>query len=180
MSRIGMQPITIEEGITVSVVNNEVKVTGPKGELTTTLPENITAEVKDNEVHVIRSSEEKHVRSLHGTIRSIIENNVKGVKDGYEKKLELVGVGYRAQQKGAGVSMKLGWTHPIELDPVDGITLEVPSETEIIVKGIDKQLVGEFAAKIREFRKPEPYKGKGIKYADEFVRRKSRKVVTAA
>ena len=180
MSRIGLQPITIKEGVTVAVNDKQVVVTGPKGELKVTLPENIKVEVKDKEVLVTREAEDKQSKSVHGTIRSVIANNVQGVTDGFEKKLELVGVGYRATQKGAGLSMKLGWTHPIELDPVDGITIEVPSETEIIVKGIDKQLVGAFAAKIREFRKPEPYKGKGIRYSDEYVRRKSRKVATAA
>ena len=179
MSRIGMQPITIEDGVTVSVNAGEVIVAGPKGELKTKLPAGIKVEVKENEVHVTRESEDKQTKSVHGTIRSILDNNVKGVKEGFEKKLQLVGVGYRVAQQGANISMKLGWTHPIVVEPVDGITLEVPDETNIIVKGIDKQLVGEFAAKIREIRKPEPYKGKGIKYAEEVVRRKARKVATA-
>jgi len=180
MSRIGKQPIKIEEGVTVTSLNGVVVVKGALGELKVKLTDGINIEVKDNQVLVTRENDDKPTVSMHGTIRSILANNVIGVKDGYEKKLLLVGVGYRVAQQGKKVSLKLGWTHPVEVEEVEGVKFEVPDETTIIVKGIDKQLVGEVSARIREIKKPEPYKGKGIRYSDEQVRRKSRKVVTAA
>lgn len=180
MSRIGQEPITIEEGVTVEVNANSVVVKGPMGELITDIPEGIKVVVKDNEVLVSRENETKPVKSLHGTIRMLIANDVKGVKEGYSKNLELVGVGYRAKTQGTAVSMNLGWNHPVVVDAPEGITFEVPAEDKIIVKGIDKQLVGQTAAKIKAIRKPEPYKGKGIRYEGEYVRRKSRKIATAA
>lgn len=180
MSRIGQEPITIEEGVTVEVSKDIVTVKGSMGELTTDIPEGIKVEVKDNEVLVTRENETKPVKSLHGTIRMLIANDIKGVKEGYTKTLELMGVGYRVKSEGTGISMSLGWNHPVVVEAPEGITFEVPSEEKVIVKGIDKQLVGQTAAKIKAIRKPEPYKGKGIKYEGEHIRRKSRKVVTAA
>lgn len=180
MSRIGIQPVKIEEGVTVEVKDSVVSFKGAKGELALNIPGGLTVEVKDGEVIVGRLDETKPTRSLHGTIRSLIANNVKGVKEGYRKTLNLVGVGYRVNLQGSKISMNLGWNHPVEFVAPEGITFEVPDETTINVDGIDKQLVGEVSAKIRAVRKPEPYKGKGIRYSDEQVRRKSRKVVTAA
>jgi large subunit ribosomal protein L6 len=180
MSRIGKEPITIEEGVTVDVKKDVVTVEGPKGKLEIILPEHITAEVKDNEILLNRANDDKPVKSLHGTYRVIINNAVKGVKEMYEKKLELVGVGYRARLEGKTLVMTLGWNHPVKVEPYEGIDIEVPEETKISIKGIDKQKVGEFAAKVREIRKPEPYKGKGIRYSDENVRRKSSKTSLVA
>lgn len=177
MSRIGMQPITIENGVTVEVVGNMVTAKGAMGQLQLEIPAGLTVTVSDGVINLTRSNEEKLTKSLHGTIRSILANNVKGVKDGFVKQLELVGVGYRVAQQGPDISMKLGWNHPVVFKTVDGITLEVKDENTILVKGIDLQLVGEISAKIREMRKPEPYKGKGIRYEGEYVRRKERKVV---
>jgi large subunit ribosomal protein L6 len=180
MSRIGKQPVKIEEGVTVDVMDNTVVIKGALGQLNVQLFEGINVEVKDSEVLVTRTNDDKQTVSMHGTIRSLIANNVIGVKEGYQKTLQLVGVGYRVAQQGNKVTLKLGWTHPVEVEEVEGVKFEVPDETTIIIKGIDKQLVGEVSAKIREIKKPEPYKGKGIRYSDEQVRRKSRKIVTAA
>ncbi|MDD3474731.1 MAG: 50S ribosomal protein L6 [Candidatus Dojkabacteria bacterium] len=175
MSRIGNQPIKIEEGVTVDIDNKRVSIKGPKGELNIELPFELSAEIKDNELIVTRSNEEKPTKSIHGTYRMILANAIYGVKNGYEKKLELVGVGYRARLEGKTLVMTLGWNHPVKLEPYEGIEIEVPEETKITIKGIDKQKIGEFAAKVRGMREPEPYKGKGVRYADEYVRRKSSK-----
>jgi len=175
MSRIGNQPIKIEEGVTVDIDNKKVTVKGSKGELNFELPFQLSAEIKDGEIIVSRSNEEKQSKSIHGTYRTILANAVFGVKEGYEKKLELVGVGYRARLEGTTLVMTLGWNHPIKVEPYEGIEIEVPEETKITIKGIDKQKVGEFSAKVRSMRKPEPYKGKGVRYANEYVRRKSSK-----
>ena len=175
MSRIGNQPIKIEEGVTVEIADKKVTVKGPKGELNFELPFQLSAEVKDNEILLSREDDEKQSKSIHGTYRMILANAVKGVKEGYEKKLELVGVGYRARLEGKTLVMTLGWNHPIKVEPYDGIEIEVPEETKITIRGIDKQKVGEFSAKVRGMREPEPYKGKGVRYADEYVRRKSSK-----
>lgn len=175
MSRIGLKPIKIEEGVTVLINDSEVTVTGPKGEIKISLPADVAAEIKENEVLLIAKEETKQSHSNHGTLRMIIANAVEGVKNGFEKKLELVGVGYRAKMEGLNLSMNLGWNHPVKVEPIEGITIEVPEETKIVIKGYNKQKVGEFAAKIREIRKPEPYKGKGIRYEGEYVRRKSSK-----
>jgi large subunit ribosomal protein L6 len=180
MSRIGLEPITIEEGVTVDIKKDIVSVKGPKGQLDIKLPNTLSAEVKNNEIFITRSDEEKPTKSLHETYRIIIDNAVKGVKKMYEKKLELVGVGYRARLEGKTLVMTLGWNHPVKVEPYEGIEIEVPEETKISIKGIDKQKVGEFAAKVREIRKPEPYKGKGIRYSDEYVRRKSSKTSLVA
>lgn len=180
MSRIGTQPIKIEDGVTVEVDERIVKIKGPKGELEIELPKKLSAEVKDDEIVLSRKDDEKPSKSLHGTYRMIIANAVHGVTEGYEKKLELVGVGYRARLEGTTLVMTLGWNHPIKLEPYEGIEIEVPDETKISIKGIDKQKVGEFAAKVRSQREPEPYKGKGVRYADEYVRRKSSKTSLVA
>ena len=175
MSRIGLKPIKIEEGVTVLINDSEVTVTGPKGEIKVSLPADVAAEIKENEIFLTAKEETKQSHSNHGTLRMIIANAVEGVKNGFEKKLELVGVGYRAKMEGLNLSMNLGWNHPVKVEPIEGITIEVPEETKIVIKGYNKQKVGEFAAKIREIRKPEPYKGKGIRYEGEYVRRKSSK-----
>jgi large subunit ribosomal protein L6 len=180
MSKIGSNPIKIEDGVTVSVDNSIVTVSGPKGELKVTVPEFITVKIEDGQVTIeIKDEEEAFQRSMHGTVRMLIANAVTGVKDGYKKKLEIHGVGFRVKPDGAGISMSLGLNHPVVIQPAEGITLEVPDETSIVVSGINKQLVGEFAAKIREIKKPEPYKGKGIRYEGEYVRRKSAKSAKA-
>jgi large subunit ribosomal protein L6 len=180
MSRIGTQPITIEEGITVEVKDKTVEVQGPKGQLEIELPYELSAEVKDNEIVLSRTNDEKPTKSLHGTYRMIIANAIKGVKEMYEKKLELVGVGYRARLEGTTLVMTLGWNHPVKLEPYEAIEVEVPDETKITIRGVDKQKVGEFAAKVRGIREPEPYKGKGIRYEDEHVRRKTPKITLVA
>jgi large subunit ribosomal protein L6 len=175
MSRIGLKPIKIEEGVTVLVNGADITVTGAKGELKFTLPEDVSAEIKDNEILLSSTQDTKQSHSNHGTFRMLVANAVEGVKNGFEKKLELVGVGYRARMEGLTLVMSLGWNHPVKVEPVTGIDIEVPEETKIIIKGFDKQKVGEFAAKVRSIRKPEPYKGKGIRYEGEYVKRKSSK-----
>jgi large subunit ribosomal protein L6 len=175
MSRIGLQEITIEENVEVKLEDRTVAVTGPLGEIKVGLPKDLDVEIKDNVVKVIAKGESKQTKSNHGTYRALIQNAITGVKQGYSKGLELVGVGYRARVEGGKLIMSLGLNHPVEFEAPQGIQIEVPEETKIIVKGYDKQKVGEFAAKIREIKKPEPYKGKGIRYQDEHVRRKSSK-----
>ncbi|OGC42729.1 50S ribosomal protein L6, partial [candidate division WS6 bacterium RIFOXYD1_FULL_33_8] len=168
MSRIGENPITIEEGVQVSIEKNIVTISGDGKELKISLPEHITVEVKDNVVQVSRDNEDKQSKSVHGTIRMLISNAIYGIKHGFEKRLELVGVGYRARMEGTTLVMSLGWNHPVKRESPEGISIEVPEETKIILKGYDKQKLGEFAAKIRSIRKPEPYKGKGIRYEGEY------------
>ncbi len=175
MSRIGSQEITIEEGVKVEKGDRTVTVTGPLGEISINLPEGIEIEIKDTVLNVISKGETKQDKSNHGTYRALIQNAVVGVKEGFSKTLELVGVGYRARLEGNKLVMSLGLNHPVEMEPSERIQIEVPEETKIVIKGYDKQEVGEFAAKVREIRKPEPYKGKGIRYQDEYVRRKSSK-----
>lgn len=175
MSRIGLEPITIEEGINVSINGQEIVISNAKAEIKITLPEELTVEIKENIINLGRKNEAKQSKSDHGTYRMLVANAVEGLKNGFTKTLELVGVGYRARLEGETLVMSLGWNHPIKVQPYDGIEVEVPSETKIIIKGYDKQKVGEFAAKIREIRKPEPYKGKGIRYEGEYVRKKSSK-----
>lgn len=175
MSRIGKNPIKIEKGVEIVVDKKKVNISGPKGEVVVELPFKIDAEVKEGELILNRSDEEKQSKSLHGTYRMIIANAVEGVLNGYEKKLELVGVGYRARLEGTTLVMTLGWNHPVKVEPYEGIEIEVPDETKITIKGVDKQKVGEFSAKIRSIRPPEPYKGKGIRYSGEYVRKKSSK-----
>ena len=175
MSRVGLNPITIEEGVQVSVEKNTVTVSGDGKELEISFPEVLTVEVKDNVVQVNRKNDEKQSKSIHGTIRMLISNAILGIKNGFEKKLELVGVGYRAKMEGTTLVMSLGLNHPVKFESPEGIAIDVPEETKIVLKGYDKQKLGEFAAKVRATRKPEPYKGKGIRYEGEYVRRKSSK-----
>jgi large subunit ribosomal protein L6 len=176
MSRIGVKPITVPAGVEVSISdNNIVTVKGPKGVLTKEFNNELKISKEENTITVERPTNKKEHRSLHGLTRTLIDNMVVGVTTGYEKKLELVGVGYRAQKQGKKLVMNLGYSHPVEMEDPEGITVEAPNQTELLVKGIDKQLVGNYAAKIRDWRKPEPYKGKGIKYAGEVIRRKEGK-----
>ncbi|MBI2357162.1 50S ribosomal protein L6 [Candidatus Dojkabacteria bacterium] len=175
MSKVGYNPITIEDGVTVTIEGRNVTAKGPKGELSTTLPINIEIEQKENQLFLTRKNEEKPTKSLHGTFRALVANIVNGVKNGFKKKMEVIGVGYRVRMEGTKLVMTLGWNHPVEVVAPEGITIEAPDETTIIVSGADKQKVGETAAKIREIRKPEPYKGKGIRYEGEYVKKKSAK-----
>lgn len=176
MSRIGRMPIAVPAGVTVTVADaNVVTVKGPKGTLTKELHPDMIIKMEGNELTVSRPSEIKMHKALHGLTRTLLSNMVVGVTDGFEKKLEVNGVGYRAQLQGKKLVMNLGYSHSVEMDPVDGVTIEVPSANEIIIKGIDNQVVGQFAAQVREKRPPEPYKGKGIKYATEHIRRKEGK-----
>ena len=176
MSRIGIRPVDLPAGVEVKVDgNNAVTVKGPKGELTEQISKFLKVEVIDGTVKVSRDSDAKAYREQHGLARTLIQNMVTGVTNGYEKKLELVGVGYKAEKKGKKLVLSLGYSHPVELEDPEGITTETPSATEIVVKGTDKALVGNYAANIRAWRRPEPYKGKGIKYAGEYIRRKEGK-----
>ncbi|MFG6150699.1 50S ribosomal protein L6 [Halobacillus sp. B23F22_1] len=175
MSRVGLKSLEIPEGVEIIQDNNTITVKGPKGELTRTFHEDITVKVEDNVLSVARPSDHKEHRALHGTTRSLIGNMVEGVSKGFEKSLEIIGVGYRAQKQGETVVINAGYSHPVEVEKRDGIDIEVPSNTKVTVKGIDKELVGAVAAKIRAIRPPEPYKGKGIRYENEYVRRKEGK-----
>jgi large subunit ribosomal protein L6 len=175
VSRIGKKPISLPAGVKVTVDGNTVTIQGSKGTLVQTLPEGITISQEDNQILVERADDNKHQRALHGLSRALIANMVEGVTNGFEKKLELVGVGYRAQMQGKKLVISIGFSHPVEIDAPDGIEFEVPAPTRITIKGIDKQLVGNTAAHIRAIRKPEPYKGKGIKYENEYIRRKAGK-----
>lgn len=176
MSRIGFKPIEIPQGVEVKIdEKNFAVVKGPKGELTQQLSKDMKIEIQDNVINVVRPTDNKKHKSLHGLTRTLLSNMIEGVTKGFEKKLELVGVGYRASKQGNKLVLNLGYSHPIEMVDPEGITVEVPSQTEIFVKGINKQIVGNYAAKIRELRKPEPYKGKGVRYAGEVVRRKEGK-----
>lgn len=175
MSRIGRLPIEIPAGVTVSVDGRVVAVKGPKGELTLNVASPIEVAVEDNQVVVARPDDERESRSLHGLTRTLINNNIVGVTQGYTKGLEVVGTGYRVAQKGGSVEFALGFSHPVLIDPPAGITLTVEGTNKLTVSGIDKQAVGEAAANIRKIRKPEPYKGKGVRYAGEIVRRKAGK-----
>lgn len=176
MSRVGRLPIAIPAGATVTVTpDNVVTVKGPKGELTKAMNKDMNIAIEDNQVVVTRPSDVKEHRALHGLTRALINNMVKGVTEGYQKTLDLVGVGYRAQLQGKKLVMNLGFSHPVEIEPVDGITIEIAAPTKVVVKGIDKETVGAVAADIRSWRKPEPYLGKGIKYDNEVIRRKEGK-----
>ncbi len=172
MSRIGKQPIPLPEGVNVSIETGLVTVNGPKGELSERVNGDLKVEQEDGNVLVSRPTDRGEHRALHGLTRSLINNMVVGVTEGYEKRLEIQGVGYRAQLKGKNLELALGYSHAVPIDAPDGIDFEVPSPTEVVIRGIDKQLVGETAARIRKKRPPEPYKGKGIRYKDEYVARK--------
>ena len=173
MSRVGNRKLTLPTGVTLSCNGTVVTVKGPKGELSTVINENITVNVTENEVTLTRKND--NYKKDHGTANANIRNMIIGVTDGFEKKLESVGVGYRFQLKGTELVVTAGYSHPVNVEIPNGIQLEVPSNTELFVRGIDKQKVGEFAANVRKIRKPEPYKGKGIRYADEHIRRKEGK-----
>ncbi|MCR2033228.1 50S ribosomal protein L6 [Anaerofustis stercorihominis] len=175
MSRVGNAPVNLPAGVDVKINDNVVTVKGPKGELTQEIDKDIIIEINDNVLEVKRPNDDKKYRSLHGLSRALIQNMVTGVTDGFEKKLEIVGVGYRAQKQGKTLVLSLGYSHPVEMEDPEGIETVVDGQTTILVKGIDKQLVGAHAANIREKRSPEPYKGKGVRYADEFVRIKEGK-----
>ena len=175
MSRIGKLPIPLPQGVTAEVAGQDVKVKGPKGELNLTISEPIKVTLEDNSILVSRPDDEATSKSLHGLSRTLIANNVQGVSEGFSKSLEIVGTGYRAASKGSNVELALGLRHPVVVTPPDGVTLTVEGNNKIIVSGISKQAVGEVAANIRKLRKPEPYKGKGIRYEGERVRRKAGK-----
>ncbi|MFD1039143.1 50S ribosomal protein L6 [Virgibacillus byunsanensis] len=175
MSRIGLKPIQIPDGVEIKLVDNTVTVKGPKGELTRKFNQDMKVVIEDNVLTVERPSDHKEHRALHGTTRSLIGNMVEGVSKGFEKNLELTGVGYRALKQGDKVVINAGYSHPVEIEPQAGIEIEVPKNTQVIIKGIDKELVGAVAANIRAIRPPEPYKGKGIRYEGEYVRRKEGK-----
>jgi len=176
MSRIGNKPISIPTGVEVKIgENNVVNVKGPKGELTREFNMNLGFNIEDNEVVVTRPNDEKANKMLHGTTRALLNNMIVGVSAGFTRELEIIGVGYRAAKQGDKLVISAGYSHPVELVTPKELTVEVPSQTSVVVSGIDKQLVGEFAANVRKVRPPEPYKGKGIRYKDEHVRRKEGK-----
>ena len=175
MSRIGKQPIVVPAGVTVTVDGYAVTVKGPKGTLTKEFNKNLTISLEDGQVVITRPDDSKEMRSIHGTTRALINNMVVGVTEGFKKVLKLVGVGYRAAVKGKGLELALGYSHPVVIDEIPGITFSVEKNTTITVEGIEKDVVGQVAAIIRSKRAPEPYKGKGVKYADEVIRRKEGK-----
>ena len=172
MSRIGKKPIELPAGVSVSIDPGRVMVNGPLGELTQQVPQRMKIEQSDGELVVTRPTERGDDRALHGLTRSLVANMVEGVTKGFERKLEIQGVGYRAALRGTSLELSVGFSHPVVIEPRQGITFEVPTPTEIVVKGIDKQQVGQTAAEVRRVRPPEPYKGKGIRYEGEYVRRK--------
>jgi large subunit ribosomal protein L6 len=172
MSRIGRQPIELPSGVNVSISPGRVMVNGPLGELTQQVPARMKVEKQDESIVVTRPTERGEDRALHGLTRSLIANMVEGVTKGFEKRLEIQGVGYRASMRGASLELNVGYSHPVVKDAPQGITFEVPAPNQIVVKGVDKQQVGQVAAEVRKVRPPEPYKGKGIRYEGEYVRRK--------
>lgn len=175
MSRIGKAPISVPGGVDVAISGGSISVKGPKGELSRELPAQITVRQEEGTLVVERVDDERESRALHGLVRSLVQNMVTGVTEGFHKDLDIVGVGYRAQAKGKSLELSLGFSHPVVVEAPDGIEFVVPQPTRIEVHGIDKQLVGQVAANIRAWRKPEPYKGKGVRYVDEHVRRKAGK-----
>ena len=179
MSRIGKIPVAIPSGVTASVDGDTVHVKGPKGELSLNVHPEMTVTVDGGEIRVERPSDQKHHKALHGLTRSLVANMVEGVTDGFTRTLEIVGVGYRAEKKGRDITLNLGYSHTIEYKAADGVDLECPNPTTVVVSGPDKQAVGQAAAEIRSFRPPEPYKGKGIRYQGEQVRRKAGKTAGA-
>jgi large subunit ribosomal protein L6 len=180
VSRIGRKPIPIIKGVKIEKHGGSLKVIGPKGQLSAEVPSTIGVEVKTDEINVSRSSDIKAQRALHGTWRALINNMMKGVSEGFQRKLEIVGVGYKAEIKGKKLQLALGYSHPILFTPPAEIVLQAPTPTSITISGIDKQLVGQIASKIRSFRPPEPYKGKGVKYEGEYIRRKAGKAAASA
>ena len=180
MSRIGKEPIAVPAGVDVSVDGSRVSVKGPRGQLEQSFHPDMRILLEDGTVRVERPSDERDHRSLHGLTRTLIANMVEGVTQGYEKRLEIVGVGYRAVLKGTDLELAVGFSHPVSFQPPEGIEFEVPAPNRIVIRGIDKQLVGEIAANVRKVRKPEPYKGKGIRYEGERVRKKAGKAAKGA
>lgn len=180
MSRVGRKPIQIPKGVTVAFKDSVVNVKGPQGELSASVHKNVSVQVKDSQVVITRKSDDKEVRALHGLWRALTQNMISGVSMGFSKKLEIVGVGYRAEMKGKKLQLLLGFSHPILFGPPEGVKIETPTQTSIMISGVDKQLVGLVAAKIRSFRPPEPYKGKGVKYEGEYIRRKAGKAAATA
>ena len=180
MSRIGKAPIELPKDVTVSVKDGVVEVKGPKGSLTQDINPALSLEEDDGVVTISRSNDERQTRALHGLTRALIANMVVGVTEGFSKELTIIGVGYRAALKGKSLELQVGFSHPVSVEALDGVTFEVPEPTKIIVGGIDKQKVGQMAADIRAVRPPEPYKGKGIRYTDEYVRRKAGKAGVTA
>lgn len=175
MSRIGNRELTIPAGVTVTVDGTHVTVKGPKGELNNTFDKNITISVSDNKIKITRANETKQVKSLHGTTNALVSNMLIGVSTGFERELEAVGVGYRFNVSGKKLTVNAGYSHPVEMIAPEGVSIESSSATELKISGIDKQKVSEFAANVRKIREPEPYKGKGIRYKNEYVRRKEGK-----
>ena len=172
MSRIGKRPVPIPDGVTVAYADSEVKVKGPRGSLVTALPDGIQVEIAEGEIRLSRPDDRRQYRSLHGLARALTANMVTGVTEGFSKALEIQGVGYRAEVKGKVLVIRVGYSHPVEMPVPEGLSVKVDANTKLLVEGIDKQLVGQFAANIRSVRPPEPYKGKGIRYRGERVRRK--------
>lgn len=175
MSRIGNTPITIPSGVTVTIAEGKVTVKGTKGELSVELLKGIKVEQKDDKIVVSRTNDERQTRAFHGLIRSLIENHVTGVTEGYKKTLKMVGTGYRVATKGAGITLSVGFSHPVDFSAPAGVSIKVEGNDTIHIEGIDKQAVGQVAANIRKIKPPEPYKGKGIRYEDEVVRKKAGK-----
>jgi large subunit ribosomal protein L6 len=175
MSRIGKLPVALPKGVTVDVENNVVTVKGPKGTLTQEMSKDLDIKIENEHVIVTRPNDEKPVKALHGLTRALIHNMVVGVTEGFNKTLVLEGVGYRAAKQGKKLVLTVGYSHPVEIEPLEGVEFEVPVATQIVISGIDKQKVGQMAAVVRAVREPEPYKGKGIRYSDEVVRRKEGK-----
>ena len=175
MSRIGNKVITVPAGVEVSIVDNFATVKGPKGELKQQFDKDMTFNVEGNEITVVRPSDSKRHRTVHGTTRAILANMIEGVSAGFKKELELIGVGYRAQMQGKKLVLSVGYSHPVEFEEIEGIKLGVEGNTKVSIEGINKEVVGQYAAKVRAVRPPEPYKGKGIRYVGEYVRRKEGK-----
>lgn len=175
MSRIGKKQIAIPDGVDLDIDGRKICVSGPKGSLEWTLPEGIVVSVEDGAIRLDRTAEERSIRALHGLAGALVSNMVEGVSKGFTKSLEIVGVGYRAASKDRGVDLSLGYSHQIHYEPPDGVTIEVPAPNKIVVSGIDKQKVGQVAAELRAMRPPEPYKGKGVRYEGETIRRKAGK-----
>lgn len=179
MSRVGQAPIPIPSTVTVSIVGSTITVNGPRGELQRSIPEGVEIEQSDGELHVSRSNDARETRALHGLVRSLVANMVQGVTEGYEKRLEIHGVGYRVAKQGSDLEFSVGFSHTVKKPAPQGIEFEVPAPTKLTVRGIDKELVGQVAAEIRAIRKPEPYKAKGIRYEGEHIRRKGGKAAKA-
>ena len=172
MSRIGKKPIPIPDGVKIQIENGIVRAEGPKGKLTQPIPAGMTATMENKQLTIRRADDSRTARAIHGLTRSLVANMVQGVKDGYERKLEIVGIGYRAQMQGKNIQFALGYSHPVIFPLPEGITAEIEKQVSLTLRGADKALLGQTAAKLRALRKPDPYKGKGIRYADEVIRRK--------